>query len=218
MTWRLARGLEKLRDQVNEQWPDRSKASDGSVGDTSHSARKSDHNPDAAGVVHAIDITHDPRGGLDSYAFADALLRRQDHRLLYVISNRRIGSGPSGPQPGVWRPYHGANAHDHHVHVSIVSGQLADDVSEWAIPSPEDLGSHAAAAAASYVAPPATVRLGDDGPAVQWLQQRLVAHGFTLTVDGDFGPATRAAVRTFQGRQGLAADGIAGPLTWKALA
>ncbi|WP_315804025.1 peptidoglycan-binding protein [Bradyrhizobium sp. SZCCHNS3002] len=218
MTWRLARGLEKLREQVNEAWPDRSKNSDGSVGDTSHSARVSDHNPDAAGVVHAIDITHDPHGGLDSYAFADFLLRKQDHRLKYVISNRRIGSGPRGPQPGIWRPYTGTNAHDHHCHVSIVSGALADDVSPWAMPEVADIGSHAAASAPVYVPPPRTLRRGDDGPDVEWLQQRLVAHGAALEIDGAFGAVTYAAVRSFQGRANLHADGIVGPMTWRALA
>src|SRR6185295_13550941 len=132
MAWRLAKGLEKLRDQVNAQWPQRSKDSDGSVGDTSHSARKSDHNPDEHGVVHAIDITHDPRNGFDSYKFADMLLRRQDPRISYVISNRRIGSGPSGIDPGKWRPYSGKNPHDHHVHISIVASRQ-DDVTPWAL-------------------------------------------------------------------------------------
>ena len=53
MTWRLARALEQLRSQVNEKWPNRSKNSDGSIGDTSHAARPSDHNPDRAEIVHA---------------------------------------------------------------------------------------------------------------------------------------------------------------------
>ena len=47
MSWRLAHGLEKLRSQVNEKWPLRSKDSDGSIGDEHHSARASDHNPDS---------------------------------------------------------------------------------------------------------------------------------------------------------------------------
>lgn len=132
MAWRLAKGLEQLRKQVNEKYPTRSKASDGSVGDTSHSARKSDHNPDSRGIVHAIDITHDPRNGFDSYKFADHLLAVQDPRVSYIISNRRIGSGPSGPSPGVWRKYTGSNAHDHHVHISIITSR-EDDVSPWNI-------------------------------------------------------------------------------------
>ena len=38
-----------------------------------------------------------------------------------------------------------------------------------------------------------------------------------LIVDGSIGRITRAAIRLFQGRAGLDADGVAGPLTWAAL-
>lgn len=130
MAWRLAKGLEQLRKQVNEKYPTRSKASDGSVGDTSHSARKSDHNPDSRGIVHAIDITHDPRNGFDSYKFAEALRQSRDPRILNVISNGRIFA--SNVSPWEWRKYTGANKHDHHVHVSIVTSR-EDDVSPWNI-------------------------------------------------------------------------------------
>lgn len=214
MAWRLARALEKLRSQVNGQWPNRGKASDGSVGDTSHNARKSDHNPDANGIVHAIDITHDPKSGFDSYAFADMLLKKQDPRISYIISNRRIGSGPNGTQPGKWRKYNGSNPHDHHVHISVVGGSAADRVTDWDIggtaPVAEDVVS-------SYVAPPPTLRKGDKGGQVQTMQGRLNAHGDNIEVDGDFGPKTATALRLFQQRSGLVADGVAGPMTWAAL-
>lgn len=36
-------------------------------------------------------------------------------------------------------------------------------------------------------------------------------------IDGMFGPLTLRAVRTFQGRAGLAVDGMLGPHSWKAL-
>jgi peptidoglycan hydrolase-like protein with peptidoglycan-binding domain len=36
-------------------------------------------------------------------------------------------------------------------------------------------------------------------------------------VDGQFGPKTEMLLKQFQTSQGLAADGIAGPLTWHAL-
>lgn len=214
MSWRLAKGLETLRSQVNARWPGRSKDSDGSIGDEGHSARLSDHNPDGSGVVHAIDITHDPKGGFDSYAFADLLLKKQDPRLKYVISNRRIGSGPQGVSPGIWRHYSGTNPHDHHVHVSIVSGARADDTRPWDI---DGMAAPAAGAATVYVPPPATLRKGDHGVQVQTMQGRLNAHGATLKVDGDFGPVTMDALKKFQTDHHLTADGICGPQSWKAL-
>jgi hypothetical protein len=213
MAWRLAKGLEHLRDQVNAKYPARSKASDGSIGDTAHSARKSDHNPDSAGVVHAIDLTHDPRNGFDSYKFAEHLLRTQDSRLSYVISNGKIGSGPRGPSPGIWRKYTGTNPHDHHVHVSIVAGSLADDTQDW------DIGGNAVAPkpAAPAVAP--VLRAGDRGVDVTRVKTLLKAKGVTVSQRDDvFDNETKLGVQLFQLRQGLVDDGIVGPQTWKALA
>lgn len=58
-----------------------------------------------------------------------------------------------------------------------------------------------------------TVQLGDSGDAVRAVQTLLPG----LTVDGAFGPATDAAVRSFQGVFLPPADGIVGPVTWHAL-
>jgi peptidoglycan hydrolase-like protein with peptidoglycan-binding domain len=62
-----------------------------------------------------------------------------------------------------------------------------------------------------------TLTEGDSGAAVQTLQTRLNVWGANLTVDGDFGPDTLAAVKAFQTEQKLTVDGIVGPLTWAAL-
>jgi peptidoglycan L-alanyl-D-glutamate endopeptidase CwlK len=55
---------------------------------------------------------------------------------------------------------------------------------------------------------------GNKGERVQALQQTLKNKGFDPgNVDGDFGPATEAAVISFQKSEGLLADGKAGPNT-----
>jgi peptidoglycan hydrolase-like protein with peptidoglycan-binding domain len=66
-----------------------------------------------------------------------------------------------------------------------------------------------------------TLRQGSRGPAVVALQQALSRHpaiaAMGIAADGAFGPATTAAVRTFQMDRGLTADGVAGPMTAAAL-
>lgn len=53
---------------------------------------------------------------------------------------------------------------------------------------------------------------GDSGVLVSAIQSRL-----RVSVDGVFGPRTKAAVVAFQKSHRLVADGIVGPLTWSAL-
>ena len=53
---------------------------------------------------------------------------------------------------------------------------------------------------------------------VRWVQKSLnQIMGLRLTEDGISGPATRSAIRSFQQRQGLIADGVVGPQTERAL-
>lgn len=63
-----------------------------------------------------------------------------------------------------------------------------------------------------------TLRHGDKSQAVQQLQWALNAAGAKLLPDGDFGDATEKAVRAYQLKVGLVADGIVGPKTLLALA
>lgn len=59
---------------------------------------------------------------------------------------------------------------------------------------------------------------GDSGPEVELAQRLLVEkHGYAIIIDGQFGPATDEAVRSFQEKCGLTVDGVVGPATWRAL-
>lgn len=63
-------------------------------------------------------------------------------------------------------------------------------------------------------------RLGSSGEAVRDIQARLAALGFDIGSDSaaDFGPDTESAVKAFQAKRGLDADGIVGTDTWRDLA
>lgn len=62
------------------------------------------------------------------------------------------------------------------------------------------------------------LKQGDSSDDVKALQIALDALGlYEGALDGDFGPKTHKAVRTFQASRGLTVDGIVGPITWNAL-
>ena len=62
------------------------------------------------------------------------------------------------------------------------------------------------------------LKYGSTGPAVELLQLALDRAGFgELGLDGIFGTKTKNAVLRFQSLNGLAADGIVGPATHRAL-
>lgn len=49
----------------------------------------------------------------------------------------------------------------------------------------------------------------------QW-QERMARRGWTIDVDGDYGPQSRRVCTQFQTEKGLSIDGIVGPITWRA--
>jgi hypothetical protein len=127
MTYYLAPSLVKLRDQIDSRWPKRDKASDGWIGDASHQATKSDHNPDYAngGIVRAIDVDED---GIDTAVVLEAVLH--DPRVSYVIYEGRIWGGTR------WRPYTGLNAHEKHIHISLKHTKAAEQGHAWTLALP----------------------------------------------------------------------------------
>jgi peptidoglycan hydrolase-like protein with peptidoglycan-binding domain len=64
-----------------------------------------------------------------------------------------------------------------------------------------------------------TLSAGSTGADVRRLQRLLVMMKLLepAGIDGVFGPQTASAVQSFQEGEGLAADGVVGPLTWQAL-
>ena len=121
MTPKLCKAGQQLRLQVDDSFGDRDRSSDGWVGDLRHSSRASDHNPDAEGIVRAIDIDRDLSGKTKPDLMPDLadqirLAARTDKRIAYVIFNGRIASSRMGFR---WRKYSGSNPHLHHCHVSF---------------------------------------------------------------------------------------------------
>jgi hypothetical protein len=204
---RRAHSLATLLAQVNARAPNRDKSSDGWIGDAAHAATKSEHNPNAAGVVRAIDITHDPADGFDSWAFAEMLRARADQRILYIISNHRIAN-PGQP----WRPYSGKNPHDHHVHISVVAdAKRYDDSREWDIGGDWVDGKDSSPATKRKP----VLKQGSKGADVEKLQQLLKMTA--AEQDGIFGPKTAKAVIAFQKAVSIVPDAIVGPQTWAKL-
>jgi hypothetical protein len=213
MSWRNARSLTTLLEQVNKAHPKRSKASDGTIGDAAHARTASDHNPDAAGIVRALDLTTDTSGDaasrLDTQALANSLVASHDPRIAYVICNRRIARGypKAGTKAFTWAPYTGTDPHTSHVHISVVGGQLGDSTRPWTI--------EAKALPPKF---PGLARLGARGTAVKAWQAALnKTRKAGLKVDGEFGPRTLTAVRNAQRAGRLPVDGVAGPATWASL-
>ena len=106
--------------QATALWPKRKKASDGLLPSSAHLAQSpnSDHNTGLA-----VDLTHDPKAGVDCSEF---FLRLQsDARVSYLIFNGRIWSDGKGN-----RPYDGNNKHEKHLHISI-KAKYSKDTSPW---------------------------------------------------------------------------------------
>lgn len=145
MAWRVARSLDILLGQLNRRFPQRSKVSDGSIGDAAHATRDSDHNPwYGPGIVTARDYTHDPAHGLDIGRLSDELAASRDRRIKYVIANGWILDSRAGHNPWKWVRYSGSNPHTAHLHLSVMDNPSCDDTTPWNLPmlggtpAPED--------------------------------------------------------------------------------
>ena len=130
MTPKLCKAGQQLRQQIDDSYPSRDKTSDGWIGDTRHSARPSDHNPDAKAnfIVRAIDVDRDLAGKKKPDLMPDLAdqirhAAKSDKRIAYIIFAGKIASPRMGWR---WRKYSGINKHDHHCHISFTKKGDAD--------------------------------------------------------------------------------------------
>jgi hypothetical protein len=131
--WILAGSLRRLIGQVDVEWPDRPRQSDGSIGDAAHAANPtSDHNPrqglDGGWYVTALDITAAPW----SDQLAAALIR--DGRTKYVIWRGRYYQTIkwSDDPVGQWVDYSGPDPHTSHIHLSVNLSMVGNSA-PWAL-------------------------------------------------------------------------------------
>ncbi|MFI5534720.1 peptidoglycan-binding protein [Kitasatospora sp. NPDC051853] len=145
--------------------------------------------------------------------------------------------GPEGRQPGDIVFYKVPGGASYFVnHVSLYEGDGVSIDGNWR--NVVQRVVHPAGTVVGYIRPPyaqpqqppstpapkpyppfrgATLGRGDVGPDVRTAQQRLKDRGWSIAVDGDFGPATEKVVRAYQAEKGLDVDGLIGPLTWASL-
>lgn len=100
--------------------PKRKKTSDGLLPSAAHIKENpnSDHNTGLA-----VDLTHDPKNGIDCKKIFQAL--KKDKRVKYLIFNGRIWQRGFGE-----KAYIGSNSHRSHLHISILNNHR-NDVSPW---------------------------------------------------------------------------------------
>ena len=103
--------------------PSRKKASDGLLPSKAHinQSPNSDHN-----TGFAVDLTHDPKHGIDCFDIFEKL--KEDERVKYLIFQGKIWSKEKAKQGN--RVYSGSNPHNKHLHISINDG-MGKDTSPW---------------------------------------------------------------------------------------
>lgn len=136
----------------------------------------------------------------------------------YLMWNHRIWNiDKDGYGKWRWVPDRGSTTENHmdHVHVTFKSATTAYVPPTPAKPKPTPPKKPAPAKAPKY--PGKQIRRGSSGAQVLLVQQRLKARGWSIALDGKFGPTTERTVEQFQRNKKLKVDGIVGPATWAAL-
>jgi hypothetical protein len=117
---KLSKSAIQLREQIDDAFADRDRRSDSGIySDARHAARKSDHNADVNGWVHALDISRGLSEGRDvmpDLVDQIRLYAKKHGRFSYIIFNNRIASPILNWR---WRKYTGVNPHIKHAHFSF---------------------------------------------------------------------------------------------------
>lgn len=207
MAWHVAPALKQLLAEVNKKWPNRSKASDGTIGDPAHSARVSDHNPNGRGSVNAVDIT---KAGIDVGTLIAVAKRHPSVR--YIIHNRRIMNRDIGNWAA--RVYKGSNPHTKHVHISLYQSSTAENrTQKWGLANAKPVGGISTGGggntykAISGATP--LVRLYTKGEPVKRAQRAV-----GVKDDGFWGPSSESQAKKWQKANGLDPDGMIGDKSW----
>lgn len=218
MTYTLVPSLRRFWAEVDSRWPHRDHWSDGWLGDTSHSTRFSDHNPDSQGRVHAVDtdatLQHEMGPGTVGDHVCAALLRLarsgRPNPIYYIIYRGKIYSHSYGFRA---RAYTGTNQHESHVHLSVFRTDYARNWSgNWGVDVPTlDVSKIVHAFSGHPRSRPVHVAR---------LQRRLVAWGWLKKpyVHGVAGPKTVNALKGWQKKHGYNADGVPGAAQLRKLA
>jgi hypothetical protein len=109
--------------QATALFPKRNKASDGLLPSAAHvkASPNSDHNTGLA-----VDLTHDPKNGIDCEVIFEEL--KKDVRVSYLIFKGKIWSKDRRAEGN--RVYTGSNPHNKHLHISIKPA-YSSDTSPW---------------------------------------------------------------------------------------
>ena len=109
--------------QATALYPKRKKLSDGLLPSLAHqkASPNSDHNTGLA-----VDLTHDPKRGIDCAIIFEKL--KEDKRVKYLIFQGKIWSKEKSKLGN--RRYTGSNSHSKHLHISI-KPSMATDTNPW---------------------------------------------------------------------------------------
>lgn len=179
MAWHVNEGLAVLIAQARAFWVG---ITIYTIGDASHSARTSDHNPNSAGRVNAADFMIRGPFSKAMAAFLASMLIK-DRRTKYVIYNRRIW------QDGSWHAYSGSDPHTDHVHLSVFDSAHTN-LSKWRI----ELMAHTFKKVEGFSLPVLKQGMDDanyGGYNYVWRVQKIVG----AEADGVYGPGTAEKIK-----------------------